>query len=311
MRAIRGGRAMAPFGRWDSRSGRREHSTAAGRPHTRAAPTRRGAAARCPAGEMWHPSTRSGRRRDCQDDRLRRRPRSHGGPPGPAVGRDPLPDHRRDARRSRARTSCRRRCGRSPTSASTCRWRRAGCCSTRGSSPSCSTRSIVGPERPRARRRLRPRLLGRGARAHGRGGRRARGRPGDGARGRGAARGARRSTTPWSRPGRSPAGVPEHGPFDAILIEGAIEVLPDGARRPAEARRADRGDLRRGRQRPGAARAAGPTPASSGGVSSMQRRRCCPASRRRKHLSFEPMRPIVPAEARATGRSARAAPGIS
>ena len=31
------------------------------------------------------------------------------------------------------------RCGPSPTSASTCRSRPAGCCSTRGSSPRCST----------------------------------------------------------------------------------------------------------------------------------------------------------------------------
>ena len=46
------------------------------------------------------------------------------------------------------------------------------------------------------------------------------------------------------------AGVPEHGPFDAILVEGAIETLPRGHRRPAEAGGADRGDLRRRHPRP-------------------------------------------------------------
>ena len=52
-------------------------------------------------------------------------------------------------------------------------------------------------------------------------------------------------------------GVAEHGPFDAMLVEGAIEVLPAGARGPAEAGRADRRHRRRRRPRPGAARPAG------------------------------------------------------
>ena len=105
--------------------------------------------------------------------------------------------------------------------------------------------------------------------------------------GRGAARRRTASTTRWCRPGRSRAGVPEHGPFDAILVEGAIEALPEalaGQLKPGGRIAAIFVD---GSARPGAARHCAPTAASPGGVSSMQRRRCCRASRRRKRLSFE------------------------
>ena len=77
-----------------------------------------------------------------------------------------------------------------------------------------------------ARPRLRPRLLDRGAGADGRGGGGARIRPRDGSRGRGAA-GAHAVDNAVVHAGPLADGVAEHGPFDAILVEGAIEVLPD------------------------------------------------------------------------------------
>ena len=75
------------------------------------------------------------------------------------------------------------------------------------------------------------------------------------ARGRGAARRRTAVDNAVVQAGPLADGVPEHGPFDAMLVEGAIEVLPERARRPAEARRADRGDLRR--RQPAARRGSG------------------------------------------------------
>ena len=121
--------------------------------------------------------------------------------------------------------------------------------------------------------------------------------------------GARRSTTPWCRPGRSADGVPAHGPFDAILIEGAIEVLPEplaGQLKPGGRIAAIFVDGARGQARLGIRHR---RRASPGGVSSMQRRRCCRASRRRKRLSFEPIAPDSAPRSPANGPAARAASG--
>ena len=113
----------------------------------------------------------------------------------------------------------------------------------------------VGPKRPGARPRLRPRLLDRGAGADGRGGGRARGRPGDGGRGRGAARRARASTTRSFRPGRSPRACRSTGRSTRSWSRARSRCCPQALADAAQARRTDRRDLRRRRRRPGAARA--------------------------------------------------------
>ena len=219
---------MAPFGRWDSRSGRREHSTAAGRPDTRGATTQ---ARRCRAlprlGKCGIPRRECGRRRDCQDDRLRRRPRSHGRPPG--AGRRTS----RDTRSSR-RCSTVPREDFVPEALRPVAYLGEHVPLAPGRvllDPRVFAKLLdalaVEPERPGPRPRLRPRLLDRGAGADGRGGGRARvrrrrwpPRPRRGSR-------RTRSTTPWSQTGPLAEGVAEHGPFDAILVEGAIEMLPE------------------------------------------------------------------------------------
>ena len=91
------------------------------------------------------------------------------------------------------------------------------------------------------------------------------------------------------------AGDPGHGPFDAMIVEGAVEALPEAIVAQVKPGGRDRRDLRRRRRRPGPARAPHRGGARPGGVSSMPRRRCFPASPRRKRLSSDPIRPIVPA----------------
>ena len=245
--------------------------------------------------EMWHSLPGTGWTRRERHDRLRRGTRDHGGSAGPDRGCHALPDHRGDARGSARGLRASGACGRSPTSASTSRSAPGrvlldprvfakmldavnvgpgdlvldvGC--GYGYSTAVLAKmaeAVVALEADEAMAAEAEALLAAQgvdtAVVHDRSAR----------RGRGGAWAFRRD----DRRGR------DRGPAA-------------GARGAAEAGRTDRGDLRRRRPRPGAARPAGPRPGSRGGVSSMQRRRSFPASRRRKRLSSERGRPIVVAE---------------
>ena len=147
--------------------------------------------------------------------------------------------------------------------------------------------------------------------ADGRGGGRARGGPGPRRRGRGAARARTRSTTPWCRPGRSRPASPSTGRSTRSSSRARSRSLPEAIAaqlKPGGRIAAIFADGAGGQARLGLRTEAGHRP---GGVSSMPRRRCFPASTRRKRLSSEPIRPIVPARKPGRQRAIRcgAAPG--
>ena len=105
-------------------------------------------------------------------------------------------------------------------------------------------------------------------------------------------------------------GVPEHGPFDAILVEGAIEVLPQaiadqlkpGGRIAAIFVDGAGGQARLGLRTESGHRLAAYLRCNGPGA--------CRASRRRKHLNSDAIRPIVRTEPgqRASGASSAGDP---
>ena len=160
----------------------------------------------------------------------------------------------------------------------------------------CSTSAAASATRPRCWRRW-PRRWWRSSPTR------------HGGRGRGAARGARGGQRRGAgraarrRRGRARAVRRDHrrGRHRGAAASASPASSSWAAGSPRSSPRAAGGQARlglRSRQR-----------ASPGGVSSMQRPRCCRGSRRRKHLNFEPMRRIVRAGARPTGRRRRAALG--